>query len=167
MEKILNDLNYRLTLTYILFSIDEPVKHIKYPPIGIVRSPFKLLKDIPRQTIQTSDIQGVVEIFPECAAGLQGLDRFSHIILVCHFHLSEGFSLIVKPNRAKELPRGVFATRSPRRPNGIGISVVRLEKIEGRKIYFRDVDLADGTPILDIKPLANELEQRSEQIKMR
>jgi tRNA-Thr(GGU) m(6)t(6)A37 methyltransferase TsaA len=90
-------------------------------------------------------------IEPEYVDGLRDIEGFSHIILIYHFHLSKGFSLVVKPFMDDRL-HGVFATRAPRRPNSIGFSVVRLIRMEGWTLHIEDVDIVDGTPLLDIKP---------------
>ena len=97
------------------------------------------------------NISGSVGVFEQYASGLKDLSGFSQIILLYHFHLSEGYSLEVKPFLDEE-PRGLFATRAPKRPNPIGISVVRLIEIKGNKLLVEDVDMVDGTPLLDIKP---------------
>ena len=120
-------------------------------PIGIIRSPHKETEGTPIQTTGANGVGGTVEILPECAEGLKDLEGFSHIILIYHFHLSKGYSLTVKPF-LDDTPRGVFATRAPKRPNAIGMSVVRLVKIEGATLYIEDVDIVDSTPLLDIKP---------------
>jgi tRNA-Thr(GGU) m(6)t(6)A37 methyltransferase TsaA len=124
---------------------------IIYKPIGTIHSPFKEARNVPIQSACAGDIKGTVEVFPEYSEGLADLGGFSHVILVYHFHLSKGHSLKVKPYLDDKL-RGVFATRAPGRPNPIGISIVRLLRVEGRKLYIRDVDIVDGTPLLDIKP---------------
>ena len=126
---------------------------IKYTPIGIIHSPFGAQDDVPGQSSLTDNNEGVAELFPEYAEGIQGIEKFSQILLIVHLHLSQGFTLKVKPHNSEEMPRGVFTTRTPRRPNAIGISVVRLMNVEGGKLYFHGVDLIDGTPILDIKPV--------------
>jgi tRNA-Thr(GGU) m(6)t(6)A37 methyltransferase TsaA len=133
---------------------------IIYKPIGAIHSPFKEPRDAPIQSACATDIEGTVEIFPEYSEGLADLEGFSHIILIYHFHLSKGHSLRVKPYLDNEL-RGVFATRAPARPNPIGMSIVRLVKVEGGKLYIRDVDILDGTPLLDIKPYVPEFDSRS------
>ena len=122
-----------------------------YKPIGIIHSPFKEPKEAPVQPSMGKDIEGKVEIFPEYTQGLKGLDGFSHIILICHLHLSKKAPLLLKPHKG-ERKRGVFATRSPDRPNPIGISVVRLVKIKDNFLFIKDIDMVDGTPLLDIKP---------------
>ena len=138
---------------------DEIMNEIKYKPIGVVHSPFKEPKGMPIQPPGGRGIDGTVEVFLEYAEGLKDVEGFSHIILIYHFHLSKGLSLKVKPYMENEL-RGVFATRAPSRPNPIGISVVRLTRIEGNILHVRDVDVVDGTPLLDIKPYVPEFDVR-------
>lgn len=132
---------------------------IEYNSIGIIHSPFKECKGTPIQGVSAGDTEGIVEVFPEYAAGLKDLDGFSHIILLYHFHLSGRFTLRVKPYLDNRL-RGLFATRAPSRPNPIGITIVRLIKIEGTKLYIRHLDIVDGTPLLDIKPYIQEFDMR-------
>jgi len=132
---------------------------IKYKPIGIIHSPFKEPHGTPIQPAGAKDIEGTVEIFPEYAKGLKDIEGFSHIILIYHFHLSKEFFLEVKPYMDDQL-RGVFATRAPARPNPIGISIVHLLKREGEKLFIRDVDIVDDTPLLDIKPYVPEFDIR-------
>ena len=136
---------------------------IIYKPIGIIHTPFKHLKGMPNQPTAGKDVKGVIEIRPEYIEGLKDIEGFSHIILIYHFHLSVGYSLRVKPFMDDHL-RGVFATRSPKRPNPIGISVVRLVKVERGAIYVKNVDIVDGTPLLDIKPYIPDDSQKAEQI---
>jgi tRNA-Thr(GGU) m(6)t(6)A37 methyltransferase TsaA len=133
------------------------MKEIRYRPIGIINSPFKEPKGTPIQPSAANDVQGTVEIFPKYTDGLKDLEGFSHIILLYHFHLSKEVSLKVKPFM-DEQPRGVFATRAPSRPNPIGISVVRLVKINGNILRVGNVDVVDGTPLLDIKPYVPEFD---------
>ena len=133
------------------------MKKIVYEPIGIIHSPFKDIKGMPIQPTGAKGIAGTIEIYPEFAEGLKDLEGFSHIILIYHFHLSKGYSLKVKPFMDENL-RGVFATRAPKRPNPIGISVVKLRKIEGNILNIEDVDIVDGTPMLDIKPYVPEFD---------
>jgi tRNA-Thr(GGU) m(6)t(6)A37 methyltransferase TsaA len=127
------------------------MKKIVYEPIGVIHSPFRDTKGMPIQPSGAKGIAGTVEINPEYVEGLQDLEGFSYIFLIYHFHLSKDYSLKVKPF-LDDKPRGVFATRAPRRPNPIGISVVRLLKIEKNILHIEDVDIVDGTPLLDIKP---------------
>ena len=135
---------------------------IRYKSIGIIHSPFKEPSEAPIQATLAKDIQGTVNIFPEYAEGLTDIDGFSHIILIYHFHLSREVALKVKPYLDSEL-RGVFATRAPSRPNPIGVSVVRLIKVERKKLHIRDVDIIDGTPLLDIKPYVPEFDTREKE----
>ncbi len=126
-----------------------------YKPIGTIHSPFKEPRDTPIQPLFAKEAEGTVDIFSEYAEGLTDIEGFSHIILIYHFHLSKDFSLMVKPYLDDRF-HGLFATRAPARPNPIGISVVRLIKVEGEKLYIQDVDIIDGTPLLDIKPYVPE-----------
>ncbi len=136
--------------------MNAPMK-IEYEPIGIIHSPFTELKGTPKQPKSAVGVAGTVEIFPQYAAGLKDLDGFSHIVLLFHFHLSAGFELRIVPFRDVVL-RGLFATRSPRRPNPIGLSVVRLRSIEGTTLHVENLDMLDGTPLLDIKPYRPEVD---------
>jgi tRNA-Thr(GGU) m(6)t(6)A37 methyltransferase TsaA len=138
---------------------DESMKEMKYKPIGIIHSPFKEPKGTPIQPAGAKGINGTVEIFPEYVEGLKDIGGFSHIILLYHFHLSKGSALIAKPYMDNEA-HGVFAMRGPSRPNPIGISVVCLVKVEGNMLHIRDVDIVDGTPLLDVKPYIPEFDIR-------
>jgi tRNA-Thr(GGU) m(6)t(6)A37 methyltransferase TsaA len=124
---------------------------IEYHPIGIIRSPFKDLAGMPIQPASASSIQGRVEVFLDYAEGLKDLDGFSHIILLYHFHRVKELNLIVTPFLDSQ-PRGVFSTRAPKRPNPIGLSVVKLLRIDDSVLYVENVDILDRTPLLDIKP---------------
>ena len=135
------------------------MKEIRYKPIGITHSPFKEPKGTPIQPVAGQEVEGTIEIFPEYVEGLKDLEGFSHIILVYHFHLAKRGTLKVVPYMDNE-PRGVFATRAPTRPNPIGISIVRLVKVEGNTLYIQDIDIVDGTPLLDIKPYVPEFDVR-------
>jgi tRNA-Thr(GGU) m(6)t(6)A37 methyltransferase TsaA len=130
---------------------EAPMEIIEYRPIGIIHSPHKTPQGSPIQPTAAKGIEGKIEIFPEFAEGLEDLAGFSHIFLIYHFHLSKKFSLKVKPF-LDDNQRGLFATRAPARPNPIGISVVRLVKIEKGHLDILNVDVVDGTPLLDIKP---------------
>ncbi|MFA4919509.1 MAG: tRNA (N6-threonylcarbamoyladenosine(37)-N6)-methyltransferase TrmO [Thermodesulfovibrionales bacterium] len=130
---------------------------IIYKPIGIIHSPFNDVKGMPIQPTGAIGVAGTVEISPDFIEGLKDLDGFSHIMLIYHFHLSEGYELSVKPFVDDKL-RGVFATRAPKRPNPVGISVVKLIKVEGNLLYIENVDIIDGTPLLDIKPYISEVD---------
>lgn len=128
-------------------------------PIGIIHTPFKEPKGTPIQPTGARDIEGTVEVFPDYADGLRDLDGFSHLYLLFYCHLSKEHSLLVKPFLGDSL-HGVFATRSPSRPNPIGLSIVRLTKIERNLLHIRDVDMVDGTPLLDIKPYIPDVDTR-------
>jgi tRNA-Thr(GGU) m(6)t(6)A37 methyltransferase TsaA len=127
--------------------------------IGVVRSPFSDIEGMPIQPSAAENVDGTIELAPCYIDGLKDLDGFSHIILLYYFHASEGFSLTVAPF-LDETPRGVFATRAPRRPNPIGLSIVRLTGIDGTTLHIRDVDILDGTPLLDIKPFVPAFDNR-------
>jgi tRNA-Thr(GGU) m(6)t(6)A37 methyltransferase TsaA len=137
----------------------ESMNELKYKPIGVIHSPFKKPKGTPIQPAGAEGTDGIVEIFPEYAEGLKDIEGFSHIILLYHFHLSKGATSIAKPFMDNEA-HGVFAMRGPSRPNPIGISVVRLVRVEGNKLHIQDVDIVDGTPLLDIKPYIPEFDIR-------
>ncbi len=133
---------------------------IKYEPIGVIHSPFKGVEGMPIQPTGARGVKGTVDVFAEYCAGLKDIEGFSHIILVYHLHLSRGYSLEVKPFMDEET-HGVFATRGPARPNPIGISAVRLVKVKGCTLHIEDVDIVDGTPLLDIKPYVPDFDWRA------
>lgn len=120
-------------------------------PIGIIHSPFTDRADMPIQPCGARDTAGRVVLDKALASGLRDLDGFSHIYLLYHFHMSQGFDLTVVPFM-EPAERGLFSTRAPRRPNQIGMSVVRLLRIEGNVLHILGVDVLDGTPLVDIKP---------------
>ena len=140
------------------------MNEIQYIQIGIIHSPFKEPKGTPIQPIAAQGNDGTVELFKEYTEGLKDLDGFSHVILVYHFHLSKESSLKVKPFMDDQT-HGVFSTRAPNRPNPIGISVVQLVKIEGNILQVEDLDIIDGTPLLDIKPYVPEFDIRDAKKK--
>jgi tRNA-Thr(GGU) m(6)t(6)A37 methyltransferase TsaA len=127
------------------------VTSVTYTPIGVIHTPFKEPQGAPIQPVGARDVAGQVILEPDYAPALKDLDGFSHILLLYHFHLSEGYELQVRPF-LDDTPRGLFATRAPRRPNPIGLSLVRLERVEGVTLHVLDVDVVDGTPLLDVKP---------------
>jgi tRNA-Thr(GGU) m(6)t(6)A37 methyltransferase TsaA len=120
-------------------------------PIGYVRSPYKETREIPKGLGTKHEAEGVLAIRPEFVAGLTDIEGFSHLFVIWVFDRSEGFSLVGIPP-IDDRPHGVFATRSPRRPNPIGLTVVDLLRREGASLHVRGIDMLDGTPILDIKP---------------
>lgn len=127
------------------------MENIIYKPIGIIHSPFESVEGIPIQPAAATGVLGTVELFTDFTGGLKDLEGFSHVVLIYHFHLSEGYQLEVKPFLDSN-KRGVFATRAPRRPNQIGLSVVKLNHIEYNILHIERIDVVDGTPLLDIKP---------------
>ncbi len=128
-----------------------PERTIQLQPIGTIRSPFTDPRGMPIQPAGAADVAGTVEVAARYADGLRDLEGFSHIVLIYHFHRSEGCDLQVTPYLDDRV-HGVFATRAPRRPNPIGVSVVRLLRREGWILHVAGVDVLDGTPLLDIKP---------------
>lgn len=130
-------------------------------PIGVIHSPFTDLADMPIQPSGEASAPGTLEIYPQFSAGLKDLEGFSHIILLYYLHKVSQMQLTVTPFLDSE-PRGVFATRAPVRPNPIGLSVVPLQKIEGNTLFVAQLDVLDGTPLLDIKPYVPEFDKRAE-----
>ena len=130
---------------------------MKLKPIGIIHTPFSDLAGMPIQPAGAAGVKGTVEVFAEFQPGLKDLDGFSHILLLYVFHRSEGFKLQVVPFM-DSVPRGLFATRAPKRPNPIGLSVVRLHRVDNGVLHVHDVDILDGTPLLDIKPFVPEFD---------
>jgi tRNA-Thr(GGU) m(6)t(6)A37 methyltransferase TsaA len=132
---------------------------ITYTPIGVVRSPFTTLEGMPLQTVAAQGVRGSVELAPAFRAGVKDLEAFSHLILLTHLHRMSGYALEVTPY-LDDHPHGVFATRSPRRPNPLGLSVVRLLAVEDGTLLIEDVDILDGAPVLDIKPYVPAFDAR-------
>jgi len=120
-------------------------------PIGAVRSPYTDRTQIPHGPGAKHDAEGFLDLAPEFEQGLADIEGFSHLFVIWVFHQSDGFQLTSTPP-TDDRPHGVFATRSPFRPNPIGLTVVRLLGREGHRVRVRGVDMLDGTPILDIKP---------------
>jgi len=133
---------------------------ISFAPIGVVHSPYTQIAGMPIQTVAAQGVAGTVELHPAYAAGLKDIDGFSHLWLIVHLHRIEGYTLEVTPFM-DTVPHGVFATRSPRRPNALGLSLVRLVRVEGSTLHIEDIDLLDGTPVLDIKPYIPKLDDRA------
>ena len=133
------------------------MSEINVKPIGIVHSPFTDPVGTPIQPASARGIRGTITIEPEYAEGLEDLEGFSHLILIYYFHQAGEEKMKVKPFLDDQM-RGVFSTRAPRRPNKLGISVVRLLEIEGNRLEIEDLDLVDGTPLLDIKPYIPEFD---------
>lgn len=127
------------------------VKEIIYMPIGFIKSNFKKVEDIPPQSVFAKEEVATIELNEEYVEGLKDLDKSSHIVVQFHFHESIGFDLHTLTPWSDER-KGVFATRSPRRPNPIGITIAEVLEIKGNQIIIKGVDMLDGTPVLDIKP---------------
>jgi tRNA-Thr(GGU) m(6)t(6)A37 methyltransferase TsaA len=124
--------------------------------IGYIHSPYHETSQIPRGLAAKHTAEGVLELLPEFEAGLKDIEGFSHIIVVWVFHKSEGYDLVGTPPSDNK-PHGVFASRSPRRPNPIGLTAVELLRRQGSSLYVRGVDMLDGTPVLDIKPYTSSI----------
>ena len=127
-------------------------------PIGTIHSPYTQTANMPVQPRGAQGVRGQVRLKPEFAAGLKDLEGFSHLYLIYQFHRRGEPALEVVPFLDKT-PRGVFATRSPLRPNPIGLSVVRLVSVEGAELTIEGVDVLDGTPLLDLKPYIPAFDQ--------
>jgi tRNA (adenine37-N6)-methyltransferase len=135
------------------------MSELVYKTIGVVHSPFKEPKNVPIQATVSKGIVGTIEIYPQYIEGLKDLEGFSNIFLLYHFHLTTGCYLMVKPFLDDKL-HGVFATRSPARPNKIGLSLVHLLRIENNILHVEDIDILEGTPLIDIKPYVPKFDDR-------
>jgi tRNA (adenine37-N6)-methyltransferase len=142
---------------------DAMEKAIVLRPIGIVHSPYREAKGTPIQGVFDEKTEAWVEVQMKYVAGFQDLDGFSHAILLYQFHKSDKEEIVGSPYLEKQ-PHGVFATRSPHRPNHLGLSVVRIQQIEGNRMYFTEVDMLDGTPVLDIKPYVKQFDSRPDAV---
>jgi tRNA-Thr(GGU) m(6)t(6)A37 methyltransferase TsaA len=134
---------------------------IEFKPIGTIHTPFTDLTGMPIQPAGAAGIRGEIHLLEAYQAGLKDLDGFSHIVLLYVFHRSEGYQLEVVPFMDTEL-RGLFSTRAPKRPNPIGLSVVELNRIENGILHVRNVDILDGTPLLDIKPYVPDFDRHTD-----
>lgn len=134
---------------------------IKYNPIGIIHTPFIDIEGMPVQPSGSRKAKGYIELKEEFVPGLFDLEGFSHITLIYHFHLVTSYKLYVVPF-IDDNAHGIFATRAPLRPNPIGLSTVKILKIETNRIEIEDVDMVDGTPLLDIKPFYPKYDNRSD-----
>jgi len=128
----------------------------KMRPIAYVYSNYKKTSEIPRGLGAQHSAEGIIEVLPEFAKGLKDIEGFSHLIIVWFFHKVKGFSLSAKPPSDNKM-HGVFATRSPQRPNPIGLTAVQLVRREGRLLHVRGIDMLNATPILDIKPYLSSI----------
>jgi tRNA-Thr(GGU) m(6)t(6)A37 methyltransferase TsaA len=124
--------------------------------IGYAKTPYTKTHDIPKGPGAKHEAEGILEILPEFELGLTDLEGFSHLFVLWVFDRSEGFELLGTPP-VDNRPHGVFATRSPRRPNPIGLTVLELLRRDGRFVHVRGVDMLDGTPVLDIKPYLSSI----------
>ena len=139
------------------------MKQITMQPIGVIHSPYKEIKGIPIQGTFDDSVEAWIELESEYAAGLKDLDGFSHAILVYVFHKSRREETEGQPFLEEE-KHGIFAIRSPHRPNHIGLSVVKIKNIEANRMYFTEVDVLDGTPLLDIKPYVKHFDSRDDAV---
>lgn len=137
------------------------MNNITYKPIGNIRTPFKKQAGMPIQPSGAKGVRGTIKIKKDYIGGLKDLEGFSHLVLIYHFHLSKEYDLMVTPF-LDDQPRGVFATRAPRRPNSIGLSIVKLNAVEEDTLEIENVDIIDGTPLLDIKPYVPEFDAQTE-----
>jgi tRNA-Thr(GGU) m(6)t(6)A37 methyltransferase TsaA len=133
-------------------------ENVTFKPIGVIRSEHVVARETPIQPVYAKGCKGRAEIFAEYAEGLQDLDGFSHIYLIFHFNQAGPVQLTVKPF-LQDTARGVFSTRAPCRPNGIGLSIVELVGREGNVLMLDRVDILDGTPLLDIKPYSAKFDR--------
>ncbi len=132
---------------------------IKLKPIGIIHTPYKEPKGMPIQGTFEKGVSGRAELFPEYEEGLKDIEGFSHIILIYYFNRSKREEFISRPFIEDET-HGIFAIRSPHRPNHIGLSIVKLEGVEKNIVIFSEVDILDSTPLLDIKPFVSYFDSR-------
>ena len=128
-------------------------------PIGFVRSPFREKATIPKGPDAKHEAEGILEILPELERGLQDIEGFSHLFVVWVFDRAEPGDVLEATPPTDDRPHGVFATRSPQRPNPIGLTVLELLRRDGNKLHVRGVDMLDGTPILDIKPYLTSISE--------
>ena len=132
-------------------------------PIGIIHSPYKEDKDIPIQGTFKDKVEAWLELKNEYADGLRDLNKFSHAIIIYYFHRSQREEIEGRPF-LEQNKHGIFAIRSPHRPNHIGLSIVKIKRIKANKVYSTEVDVLDGTPLLDIKPYVKYFDSRANVI---
>src|SRR5436309_878928 len=125
-------------------------------PIGHIRSPYQNTQQVPKGLGAQHEAEGILDVLPQYEVGLTDIEGFSHLIVIWVFDRAGGFELLGTPP-SDNRPHGVFATRSPRRPNPIGLTVVELIRREGSRLHVRGVDMLDGTPILDLKPYLSNI----------
>ena len=134
------------------------MQSIKIEPIGIIHSPYKNIEDVPGQGYQRDNIEAVIEIDEKYKPAMMDIEGFSHLIVLFYFHKSTETHLKGHPSW-ENIEHGVFALRSPHRPNHIGVTVIKVKEIKGNRILFTNVDMIDGTPVIDIKPYMGEFEK--------
>ncbi len=134
---------------------------VAFVPIGVIRTPFRAIEGMPIQAVAAAGTRGTIELDPAFAEGLADLDGFSHLILLYHLHEIRAARLTVTPF-LDDRTHGIFATRSPARPNAIGLSTVRLVAVRGATLEIEDVDMLDGSPLLDIKPYVPAFDDRAD-----
>jgi tRNA (adenine37-N6)-methyltransferase len=133
---------------------------ICYTPIGVIHTPFREMQGMPIQAIAGQGVEGTIILDPAYAEGLRDIEGFSHLILLYHLHQMTQAQLVITPFLDSQ-PHGIFATRGPGRPNAIGFSTVRLVRVEKNLLYIQDVDMLDGTPLLDLKPYVPQFDDRA------
>lgn len=144
--------------------MSEPnMQSISFQSIGLICTPHADLVNMPIQPVGAKGVEGVIELNPDLQEGLIDLDGFSHLTLIYYLHEVKGCELMVKPFM-DDRKHGIFATRSPKRPNAIGLSTVKLIKVEENRIYFEGADMLNGTPLLDIKPFFRQTDNRPDAV---
>ncbi len=136
------------------------MEKITMTPIGVIHSPYEDTKDVPIQGKLKSEVKAYIKLKSKYAAGLKDLNGFSHAIILYFFHRSQREEILGKPF-LEDKEHGIFAIRSPHRPNHIGLSIVRIESIEADELHFSEVDVINGTPVLDIKPYVKHFDRRN------
>ena len=139
------------------------MSEVSFESIGTIHTPHKTQENMPIQPLSARGVKARVELNSELLDGLRELEAFSHVILIYYLHKSKGYDLDVMPFMDNKT-HGLFATRAPRRPNAIGISTVKLKSIEGNILHVEDVDILDGTPLLDIKPFFSKFDNRPDAV---
>ena len=134
----------------------QAVKSVTLTPIGTVRTPFSETKQIPKGPDARHDAEGVIEIRPDLERGLQDIEGFSHLFVIWVFDRADGYDLVARPP-TDDREHGVFASRSPRRPNPLALTVVELLRRDGPRLHVRGVDMLDGTPVVDLKPYLSSI----------
>ena len=137
------------------------MRSIKIEPIGIIHSSYKKIEDIPGQGYKRENIEAIIEIDEKYRSGMKDIEGFSHLIVLFYFHKSKQTHMRGHPSW-EDKEHGVFAIRSPHRPNHIGMTVIKVKEVRDNKIVFTNVDMLDETPVIDIKPYVGEFEKIKE-----